>query len=138
MANELRGMDIIVSVNTGTTAAPVWTAVGGQRNATLNRSAETIETTNKVSAGWKSFITGFKEWSVDCDGLYTLNDTGYAELEDAFSAGELVEIQIAKDGVLNYKGSAAITDFPIEAAYDDVATYSVSFAGVGALVQVTP
>jgi len=132
---EIRGIDILVSVNTGTVELPVFTAVGGQRGATLNRSAESIDVTNKVSGSWKRSITGFKEWSIDCDGLFALDDAAFLALEAAFEAGDEVEIQIAKGTELVYSGMAIMTDFPIEAPYDDVATYAVSFTGTGALVK---
>lgn len=130
-----KGIDILVSVNTGTDVAPVWEVVGGQRSATLNRSAEAIDTTNKVTGQWKKSISGFKEWSVDCDGLLVADDAGYVALETAFNAGEEVEIKIAEGEVLKYSGMAIITDFPVEAPYDDVATYSVAFTGSGELAK---
>lgn len=133
--DEIRGIDIMVSVNTGTAAVPVYTAVGGQRGATLNRSSETIDVSNKVSGDWKKSIAGLKEWSVDADGLLALSDAGFAALETAFEDSEEVLIQIAKGTALMYSGGAIITDFPIEAPYDDVATYSVSFTGTGALTK---
>lgn len=132
---EIRGIDILVSVNTGTVAVPVYTVVGGQRGATLNRSSESIDVTSKVTGDWKKSLSGFKEWSVDCDGLFALTDTGFVALETAFEAGAEVLIKIANGTVLVYSGSAIITDFPIEAPYDDVATYAVSFTGTGALVK---
>lgn len=133
--DEIRGIDILVSVNTGTAIAPVYTAVGGQRGATLNRSSETIDVSNKVSGDWRKSISGLKEWSVDADGLLALSDAGFAALETAFNDSEEVLIQIAKGTDLVYSGEAIITDFPIEAPYDDVATYSVSFTGTGALTR---
>lgn len=133
--DEIRGIDILVSVNTGTAETPVYTAVGGQRGATLNRSSETIDVSNKVSGDWKKSISGLKEWSVDADGLLALTDAGFAALETAFNNSTEVLIQIAKGIELVYSGNAIITDFPIEAPYDDVATYSVSFTGTGALAR---
>ena len=133
--DEIRGIDILVSVNTGTAESPKYTAVGGQRGATLNRSSETIDVSNKVSGSWRKSISGLKEWSVDADGLLALSDAGFAALEAAFENSEEVLIQIAKGTDLVYSGEAIITDFPIEAPYDDVATYSVSFTGAGALTR---
>lgn len=130
-----KGIDILVSVNTGTAQAPVWAVVGGQRGATLNRSSEAIDVTNKVTGSWKKSIAGFKEWSVDCDGLLVADDAGFEALETAFMSGGEVEIKIAEGEVLKYSGKAIITDFPIEAPYDDVATYSVAFTGSGELLQ---
>lgn len=132
---EIRGIDILVSVNTGTAEIPVYTAVGGQRGATLNRSASVIDVSNKVSGDWAKSISGMKSWSIDADGLFALDDAAFAALETAFNASEEVMIQIAKGEELAYTGKAYITDFPIEAPYDDVTTYSVSFTGNGALVR---
>jgi len=127
------GVDILISVNTGTSETPVWSTVGGQRNATLNRGSEVIDVTSKISGGWKENMAGFKEWSIDCDGIVVFDDTAFTALETAFNAGEEVAIQVAVDEVATYSGSALITDFPIEAPYDDAATYAVSLTGTGAL-----
>lgn len=129
--DEIRGIDILVSVK----IAEAYVAVGGQRGATLNRSASTIDVSNKVSGDWAKSISGMKNWSIDADGLFALDDTAFAALETAFNASAEVLIQIAKGAELVYSGKAYITDFPIEAPYDDVATYSVSFTGSGPLTK---
>lgn len=133
--NKINGLDILLSVNTGTVETPVWTAVGGQRGATLNRNASSIDITNKVSGGWKESISSFKEWSVNCDGLLVLDDVAFDALEAAFEAGSEVEVQIAKGEIISYSGKAVISDFPIEAPYDDAAKYSISLTGTGALLK---
>lgn len=127
--SEIRGIDILVSVK----VAEEYVSVAGQRGATLNRSASTIDVSNKVSGDWAKAISGMKSWSVDADGLLPLDDAGFTALETAFNTSAKVLIQIAKGTDLIYSGEAYITDFPIEAPYDDVATYSVSFAGNGEL-----
>lgn len=132
MAKE-KGLDIIVSVNAGTVAEPNWKTIGGQRNATLNRSAEVIDLTDKSSDGWKENAASFKEWSVDCDGLYVISDAAWTALESAYENGEEVDIQLAKTSGLSYGGTAIISDFPVEVPYDDAMTYSISFTGTSAL-----
>ena len=126
---KIKGIDVLVKVGAN--------AIGGQRGATLNRSGEAIDATTKDSAGWKENLAGLKEWSVDCDGLLVVDDTAYDALETAFMASEAVTIEIAMPSGKKYSGSALVTDFPIEAPYDDSVTYSVSFIGTGALI-VTP
>ena len=111
--------------------------IGGQRGATLNRSAETIDETSKDSNGWKENDIGFKEWSVDCDGLLIEDDTAYAALESAWESGTAVALDITEPNGKAYTGSAFVTDFPVEYPYDDESTYSVTFSGTGALT-VTP
>lgn len=124
--NILKGLEVLVSVGE--------VAVGAQRGASLNRSADVIDVSNKVSGGWRKSLTGLKEWSVDCDGLFAYDDEGYKALEVAFNEGEEVDLKIGTaDGSVNYSGKAVITDFPIDAPYDDSATYSVSFTGTGEL-----
>ena len=124
-----RGLDIKISIGE--------TFLAGQRGATLNRSAETIDITNKVSAGWKEMITSVKEWSIDCDGVFVADDTALKQLETAFNNNTTVQVKIA-DGVWGYQGTAIITDFPIEAPYDDAATYSLTLQGTGALAAIDP
>ncbi|MBH0159884.1 phage tail tube protein [Fictibacillus sp. 26RED30] len=124
-----QGIDFIVSVNTGTDAVPVWTKVGGQRGATLNRSADTLDSTSKDSNGWKENEYSFKEWGIESEGLLLDSDVGYSELEDAFMNAVKVKIQMVTASGKKYEGMSLVTDFPIEAPYDDLATYSVTFTG---------
>lgn len=131
-----QGIDFIVSVNTGTDAVPVWTKVGGQRGATLNRSADTLDSTSKDSNGWKENEYSFKEWGIDSEGLLLDSDVGYSELEDAFMNAVKVKIQMVTASGKKYEGMSLVTDFPIEAPYDDLATYSVTFTGDGELTIV--
>ncbi len=128
MAN-VKGLDLLISVGTGVDQK----VLGGQRNATLNRSAEMIDVTDKLGGGWKENMASFKEWSIDCDGLYVADDAAFAVLETAFETGVEVQIELAKGVTLVYSGAAYITDFPIEAPYDDALTYSISLSGTAAL-----
>lgn len=113
--------------------------LGGQRNATLNRSAESIDATSKDTEGyWKESIQGFKEWSIDADGAYVTDDAAYAKLEEAFLNSENVDVYIQFPSGTKYEGNATITDFPIEAPYDDLVTYSLTLQGNGALKKVEP
>lgn len=134
---QVKGIDFIVSVNTGTQELPVFTKIGFQRGATLNRSSETLETTSKNSNGYKEFEYGFKEWSIDADGLYSNSEISYQYLENAFMEGTKVKVQFATPSGEQYEGMALITDMPLEAPYDDMATWSCAFTGSGELTKVT-
>lgn len=123
--SKVKGLDVILSIGAS--------QLGGQRNATLNRSSELIDVTNKTSANsWKESLPGYKEWSLDCDGLYVISDTAHTALANAFNNGTAITVSLSGSGV-SYTGSAYITDYPIEAPYDDALTYSVSLTGSGAL-----
>lgn len=130
-----KGFDILLKVKEASGVAQV---VAGQRNATLNRGKETIETTNKTTGGWKTFLPGLKEWSVDADGVYIIDGEGYALLEDAFNNDKaiIVELGEAGAGELGFTGDAILTEFPIECPYDDTCTYSITLQGTGELKPI--
>lgn len=128
-----KGLDFIVSVKKDANFVPV----AGQRSVSLERNMETMETTTKDSNGYKEFVSGLKDWTISADGVIVQSDAGFTALEDAYLSGEPVEVQISTGTTNVYKGLAIITSFPIEAPYDDLATYSLSFQGTGALTKTT-
>lgn len=137
-ASAMAGKDILLAVWKLDGSAIL--AIAGQQGLTINRSADTIEVSTKdTEGGWKASIAGMKEWSIDLDGLYVKDDASQAILSNAFTNGTLVCIKVydAKAAKGLFGGIAAITDYPIEAPYDDAVTYSVSFAGVGKLTDLT-
>lgn len=135
MPQKVKGIDFLLYVDTSATQTPTWTKVAGQKGATLNRSSETIEITSKDSVGFKDFEYGFKEWSIEADGLLVDADTGYGKLETAFMAGAKLKVQIKSVTGEIYDGLVLITDLPIEMPYDDMVTFSVTLQGAGALTK---
>lgn len=137
-AKAMAGKDLLVAIwnDDGTSIL----AVGGQQSLKINRSADTIEITSKdTDGGWKSYIAGMKEWSIDTDGIYVKDDESHKILSAAFDAGDPVCIKVydnkRKKGM--FGGLAIITDYPIEASYDDSVTYSLTFSGMGKLVDLS-
>lgn len=136
-AKAVAGKDILLAVYSADGADLL--AISGQQGLTINRSADSIEITSKDTAGgWKSKIAGMKEWSIDNDGLYVPNDQSHSVLSTAFENGDPVCIKVVngktKTGM--FGGLAVITDYPIEAPYDDAMTYSITLEGMGALVDL--
>ncbi|MDQ0976613.1 TP901-1 family phage major tail protein [Neobacillus niacini] len=129
MAGEkLAGVDVIVK--TGTPA----TAVGGQSGATLNRTLNLIETTDKTSGGWVTKVGGTKEWSVEMEAFMIVGDSAFTALNTAWANREEVDVEMAIGSIL-FKGKALISDFPIEAPLDDAVTFSITLEGTGALTE---
>ena len=70
-------------------------AISGQQGLTINRSADTIEISSKdTQGGWKSYLAGMKEWSIDNDGLFVPNDQSHSILSQAFNNGDPVCIKV--------------------------------------------
>jgi len=133
--SECKGIDLLISVNTGTIAVPVWKVVGGQRNATLNRSTDEIDLTTKSSGGWHKGAPSVKNWSVDADGVLIKNDEAYEALLNSWRNDEQVNLKVVRANGITETGMATITDFPEEGPYDGEATYSMSFVGSGPLAE---
>ncbi len=125
---KIAGVDIIVKV--GSPAI----AVGGQSGATINRSMNVIETTDKTSNGWVTKIGGTKEWSTELESFMVIGDAGYTALAKAFKDRAEVDVECAV-GDIDFKGKALISDFPIEAPQDDAVTFTVTLEGTGELVE---
>lgn len=129
MSKKFKGIDFLIK----TKIDNVETFVAGQRSCTLNRSSDTLDVTCKDNEGWQDNLSGLKNWGVDTDGLIVKDDQCFKFLEKCFMEGTSVPVIVSTPLGRNYKGEAIITDFPIEAPYDDAATYSLSFTGAGKL-----
>jgi TP901-1 family phage major tail protein len=125
---KIAGVDVLVKV--GNPAV----VVGGQSGATINRSMNVIETTDKTSNGWVTKIGGTKEWSVELEAFMVVGDAGFQALNDAFKNREEVDVECAV-GDITFKGKALISDFPIEAPQDDAVTFSITLEGTGELIE---
>lgn len=138
MAKKIAGVDVLLKV---TDDAGVKQILGGQTNSTLNREAETINTTDKTAGGFSTSIAGLISWSVDCDGFVVLGDSAFQLIEDAFMSRKAIEIEIRvgasteADGV-TYSGEGYIVDLPLEFSQDNAVTYALSIEGATALTRV--
>lgn len=136
MAEVIKGLDVVISVK--------GKVVAGQRNASLEMSAETMDTTTKLSGGWAEKIAGLKSWTTSLDGAYIKENTdGLIALETAFFNGEAVDLAFVKPTEASsgtyeygYSGKAIITSMNAEAGQDDIVSYSISFDGTGALTPL--
>ena len=121
----IKGLDVLIKVGS--------TVVGGQRNASLEMSAETIDTTVKSTGGWAAKIPGIKSWTSSCDGVYFLDDAGLQAAQAAFMNGTEVKLDFSNSSGLAYSGQAVITSMAVEAGQEDIVSYTISFEGTGAL-----
>lgn len=136
-AKAIAGKDIILGVwNADGTELM---AIAGQQGLTINRSADTLSVDSKDSDGWKASIPGMKQWSIDTNGVYVKDDAAHKHLATAFESGDPVCLKVynkkTQQGM--FGGLASLTDYPIEAPYDDSVTYSMSFTGMGKLTDLS-
>ncbi|MGM7683750.1 phage tail tube protein [Cytobacillus sp. Hm23] len=129
----LRGIDIVILANTGTAGEPTFTVVGGQRGATIEEVAETVDITNKGSNGAYEYEYGLYGFTISADGVYIPDDAAYTALKDAIRNKEKVLVQW-KEGEGNIEqGLCLVTSRSVEGPYDGEATYSFELQGTGTL-----
>ena len=132
------GKDYLIDVNTGTVGSPVWTLVGAQKSADLNRSADSIDLSHKTSGGWKSSKPGLRGWSLDLGGLMLLQDDGIAALDYAFNNGKEVNIRFRYPDGSAQTGWGGLTDFSFKTPHDGAAELSGTIEGDGELTARAP
>jgi TP901-1 family phage major tail protein len=108
--------------------------LGGQRGATLNRGTSTSDSTSKDSAGWEESLPKHRNWSINADALLLTDDLAYGDLKTAWRNGTQLNVRVEDSGATE-TGKATLTEFPLEAPHDDVATISITLQGSGALVS---
>ncbi len=132
--DKLRGKDVLAYLNYGegaTESSPVWFLLGGQRNADMSRTAESIDASNKSSGGWGETYPGIRNTELSVECIQGKNDEGYAILKDAFNSGEAVDIcRYASDGTA-VRNWYHITDLSDATPHDDMVTYTMKLGGVG-------
>lgn len=108
--------------------------LAGQREVSLQRSADSINITNKINGNWQENLSGLKTWSINCNGMYVLDSESFTLLEDAFMNNKDIDVKISIQDKI-YKGKAIITRFPLSSVYNIQYKYTVNLLGDGALIQ---
>ena len=112
-------------------------------NATSNDFSITkdmIETTNKDSAGAKEYIAGEYGYTMSIEGMFEEDGSvgsaiSWKEIITDLMAGTSVTIVMTSNatGDLKLSGSAFFNDLNLTAPNNDVATFTASIQGTGAL-----
>lgn len=132
----MRGVNLLVKVNTSNTGTPAYTSILGQKGGTFSRGYDTIDLTSKDNSGWQDSDYGNGNWSISVDGNLSETDPALTRLDAAFINAEIVRVQFAFPSGKSYEGDAVITDFSIEAPHDDVASYSLELTGKGKYKEI--
>ena len=125
----------IITKSTGENGADVYTALKGEQSNNVNRSAESIDISDKDTGSWSSTMAGKKSLTVDVT-VYADN-TEQKVFLDAFYKDQTVKVFIGKlgDGNTPVEGEAfdaVITSISDTNDAGAVATRSMSLASKGA------
>lgn len=129
------GVDFILAINTGTSGSPVYTDIGGQRNATLNLGLGTTDVTTKDSSNWEESLPTIRNWSIDFDALLLETDTGFLEVEDWYMNRTQLQVRFTTAASNTYTGNVTVTSVSMETPHDGEAVISGTLQGTGALTK---
>lgn len=119
------GEILLLRVNTGTPAAPVWTTIGAQRDTGEEASLALVDLSSKDS---RAEVVKGGRWTSDVT-LTHLYVPGAAEqrlLRDANRNGTEVEIQKFENGVATERATGIVTSYSTAFPDQDAATVDVT------------
>jgi len=118
-----------------TTTMPTDIPFACSTNCSFSVNVDQKEVTSQTSAWYREFKNDIANWSVNCDGLITLDNYGYLYLLQTQQNRTQIAIKFAIDngvnGLVIIAGNCNLTSLQINAPYKDIGTYSVSLQGSG-------
>jgi len=124
------------NVSKVTTTIPTDIPFACSTNCSFSVNVDQKEVTSQTSAYYREFKNDIANWSVNCDGLITLDNYGYLYLLQTQQNRTQIAIKFAIDngvnGLVIIAGNCNLTSLQINAPYKDIGTYSVSLQGSGA------
>ena len=106
-------------------------------NVTMSMNQDVFETTSKESGAWKEIMPGLRDITYSAEGLadFVAANKDLTDIFAAYKANPPASVQIVWTnlipGATSVTQTAYITSCEISAPMEDVATYSIEFAGTG-------
>jgi len=119
------------------------TKIANLTSTDFELTKDTIDATNKDGSNYKEFLVGLSNWTMSCEGIFEedASTTNFSpkDLLDDMIAGDAITVVMTSNetGDLKLTGSAVMTSFAWNAPVNDVATFSCSLQGSGALTVGT-
>ena len=112
------------------------TQIAELTNVTMSMNQDVFETTSKESGGWKEIMPGLRDITYSAEGLadFVAANKDLTDIFTAYNNRTMVQIIWTNltAGNTSVTQSAYITSCEVSAPMEDVATYSIEFAGSGA------
>ena len=110
------------------------TTIGKAKDVELDVTASELDTTTRMSGGWKEFIQGLKEWNITVDQLFIVSDAGLILLRDAFLNGTQIAVSMEDENDDGFSGTVIVTNMKFAQPLDGAIMLPVTLKGTGALV----
>ena len=134
-----KGLGLLLKIDTASSGSANYVTVGGLRSTSITLNEESVDVTNKDSAGQRTLLAGGGVQSVSISGSGVFTDsTTEVLMRTTFAAqsgGSAVfkSFQIIVPALGTFSGSFQITSLEYAGEYNGEATYSVSLESAGAI-----
>jgi predicted secreted protein len=123
----MNGTDVLVLVNTGTAAVPVYEVVGSQRDSTFDETTDPIDVSSKDSRAQR-VLPGRYSAGVSFDALYVPTNEDYLALRAAMRDGEMILIARQVQGTVIEIVDALITS--LSESFPDQGEAAISISAI--------
>ena len=104
---EVLSEDAKLYYNTASYATPTWSEITNVKDVTMNMEKDETDVTTRGSNGFKEFVDGMIDGSVDFNMVWDTTDTAFTAIQTAFFAKTGVEFLIL-DGAAGTAGSEGL------------------------------
>ena len=105
-------------------------------NCTFNVQVDQKEVTSQSSAWFRQYKIDLASWTVNCDGIVTLDGYGYLNFLTIQQNRTPISIKFVidngVDGLVVISGTCNLASFQMNGPFKDIATYAVALQGTGA------
>jgi len=122
----VNGTDVLILVNVGTAAVPIYEAVASQKDLTIEESSEEIDFSNKSSGRYAEFKPGRYSSNISFESLFVPNEGSYGVLQQSQEFGLMLKVRRQFAGVADREADVFVTS--ISATFPDQGASVVSAA----------
>jgi predicted secreted protein len=119
----INGTDVILAKSGGAVFA-------ASTSCSLEVSSDQVDITNKSSSFRKEYAYGFKSFTINCEGLITLDNYDYFDMLTDQENNTQISVTFTV-GTKVFSGTCNIESISVDGPVEGVATYSVSLQGTG-------
>jgi TP901-1 family phage major tail protein len=127
-----RGLDMLLKINTGTDALPVYTTVAGIQSKSFGLNQETVEITNQDSPNrWRELLSGAGNRKATLSGSGLSTPAGAAILYAAWASGVAKLCQIVVPGLGTFTGPYMIPKLDFKGPHDKEVAFDINLESAG-------
>lgn len=125
----LHGENLILQYHDGTG----WVAFAAAKTCKYEIQTDTLETAEKQSATWKTYIQGKSSWTLTTDGLAKSASSSVNILNLMLSRSRLY-VRVKTDNNVK-RGYGYLTKLSVSSSSKKIVTYSITIKGTGTLSE---